>query len=164
MIDSSTVVFPNNIVSLVNTQAQLLDPDLFVVARPLRESDNIQSVGTYAMEWSPDNDSFEMRGMPVGRSEPTLQYYLINVQGFVKDMDEERGLAVHSILSKRLRSMLYRNDALRVGLLALSVTMDGSTERAKRFGVRRQNYVSNELNGTWLYLSTLEFWLETETI
>jgi hypothetical protein len=112
----------------------------------------------------PDESSFEMRGAPLGRHEPTLQQYLITVQGFVKDMDEERGLDVHAVLSKRLRAMLYRDDPLRVGLLALSVVMNGSTERAKRFGVRTQRYVSNEINGSWLYLSTLEFWLETETI
>jgi hypothetical protein len=79
-------------------------------------------------------------------------------------MDEERGLATHSVLSKMVRSMLYRDDALRVGLLALSVVMNGSTERTKRYGVNRQNFVSNELSGSWLYLSTLEFQLETETV
>jgi len=164
VIDALTPVFPSNVVDLVKTRAQLIDPDLFVTGRPLRESDPIQSVGIFGQQWTPNEESYEMVGAPAGRHEPTLQNYLISVQGFVKDMDEERGLIVHSVLSKKLRSMLYRDDPLRVGLLTLSVEMNGSTERAKRFGVRTQRYVSNELNGSWLYLSTLEFWLESETI
>lgn len=164
MITDTVPVFPNNAVSLIQQQAKLLDPDLFVVRRPLRDTDNIQSIGVFASQWNPENDSFEMRGVPSGRHEPTLSYYLITVQSFVKDMDEERGLATHSVLSKMVRSMLYRDNTLRVGLLALSVAMNGSTERTKRFGINRQNFVSNELNGSWLYLSTLEFQLETETV
>lgn len=164
MINDTVAVFPNNAVNLIQTRAQALDTDLFVVRRPLRESDNLQSVGVFGSQWNPDDNSFEMKGVPSGRHEPTLSHYLITVQAFVKDMDEERGLAVHSVLSKMVRSMLYRDNTLRVGLLALSVVMNGSTERAKRFGVNRQNFVSNELNGSWLYLSTLEFWLETETV
>lgn len=157
-------VFPDNAVSLVKARAALIDPDLFVIGRPLRDSDPVQSVGIFGTQWVPNEESYEMKGAPAGRHEPTVQSYLVTIQGFVKDMDEERGLSVHSILSKKLRSMLYRDDPLRVGLLALSVQMNGSTERAKRFGVRTQRYVSNELNGTWLYLSTLEYWLETETV
>lgn len=162
MILADAPVFPNNAVNLIAAQAQALDPDLFVVRRPLKESDNLQSVGVYGFQWIPDETSYEMRGL--GPREPTLQRYLITVQAFVKDMDEERGLAVHSVLSKMVRSMLYRNNTLRVALNALSVVMDGSTENTTGFGISRQNYVSNELSGSWLYLSTLEFWLETETI
>ena len=105
-----------------------------------------------------------MVAAPTGRHEPTLQQYLITVQAFVKDMDEERGLATHSVLSKMIRSMLYRDDPLRVALGSLSVTTDNSIERTQRWGIRQQRYFSNELSGSWLYLSTLEFWLETETV
>ncbi len=163
-ISNTTVVFPNNAVDLIDTRAQLLDADLFCIKRPLRESDPNQSVGVFPSYWTPDEDSYEMRGIPSpGRSEPTLSQYLIMVQAFVKDMDEERGLATHSVLSKMIRSMLYRDAPLRVGLAALTVTMNGSTEKTKRWGIRTQRYFSNELSGSWLYLSTLEFWLETET-
>lgn len=164
MITDAVAVFPNNAVSLIATRADALDIDLFVVRRPLKPDDSTQSIGVFGFQWNPDDTSYEMRGAPVGRSEPSLSRYLITVQAFIKDMDEERGLAVHSVLSKMVRSMLYRDATLRVGLLALSVDMNGSTERVTRFGVTRQTYVSNELSGSWLYLSTLEFWLETETI
>lgn len=164
MIDADEPVFPNNVVVLVQARAQLLDPDLHVYRRPLRDSDPNQSIGVFAAQWQPQQDSLEMRGGPQFVQEPTLQRYSISVQAFVKDMDEERGLFGHSVLSKMVRSMLYRDDPLRVGLSMLSVTMRGSTERARRWGITTQRFVSNELSGSWLYLSTLEFWLETETV
>lgn len=163
-ITDSVQVFPNNAVTKIADQARLIDPELFVVRRHLKPSDSTQSVGVFGDNWNPNESSYEMRGVPAGRHEPTLSRYNITVQAFVKDMDEERGLAVHGVLAKVVRSMLVRNNNLRVGLLGLSVTMDGSTERTKRFGVSRQNFISAELSGTWLYLSTLEFWLETETV
>ena len=164
MIVEDQNVFPNNVVELVTARTRLLDTDMFVTKRPLRESDPNQSVGVFAAQWLPEEDSYEMVAAPVGRHEPTLQQYIITVQAFVKDMDEERGLATHSVLSKMIRSMLYRDDPLRVALGSLSVTTDNSIERTQRWGIRQQRYFSNELSGSWLYLSTLEFWLETETV
>ena len=164
MINDSVQVFPNNAVVLIASKIADLDPDLFVVRRPLKPDDSTQSVGVFGTQWNPDHDSYEMRGLPQGRHDPSLSSYLITVQGFVKDMDEERGLAVHGVLAKVIRSMLVRNASLHVGLRSLTVVMDGSTEKAQRWGVNRQNFVSNELSGTWLYLSTSEFWLETETV
>lgn len=164
MITDTISVFPNNAISLMKTRLATIDADLFITGRPLRETDPVQAIGVFSESWSPEESSYEMRGLPSGRQEPTLQDYLITVMGFVKDMDEERGLAVHAILAKRIRAMLYRDEQLRLGLLALTVTMNGSTERTKRFGIRTQRFVSNELNNSWLYLSTLEFWLETETV
>lgn len=157
-------LFPNNAVSILQTRCKLIDSDLFVIRRPLRESDPTQSIGVFASAWEPDEESYEMRGSPQGPSEPTLQTYRIAVQAFVKDMDEERGLATHATLSKMIRSMLYRDDPLRVALSALSATMDDSTERTKRWGIRQTRYFSNEIEGNFLYLSVLEFWLETETV
>lgn len=170
MISAQSLVFPDNAVDLIRARALLLDTDpdvnnrIPVYRRPLRSSDPVQAIGVFGVQWMPDEDSYEMKGSPQGRHEPTLQSYLIAVQGFVKDMDEERGLANHSYLSKMIRAMLYRDEPLRVGLAALSVSMLNSTERARRWGIRTQRLNSNELDGSWLYLSTTEFWLETETV
>ena len=153
------VVFPNNAVNVVWTHAKLIDDDLYVVRRPLRETDPRQSVGIFASQWVPDQESFEMGS---DGHEPTLGSYLISVQTFVLDFDEERGLATSSVLSTLVRTMLHRNAALRVALRSLSVVLEGSTETARRFSVRTQRFHSNEINGDFLYVSTLEFWLETE--
>jgi len=157
---TSVIVFPNNAVNVVYDATQLLDPDLKVFRRPLRNTDPRQSVGVFASQWVPDQESFEMGRGPF--HEPTLGSYLISIQTFVLDFDEERGLATSSVLSTLVRTMLHRNAALGVALRSLSVVLEGSTEMTRRFSVRTQRFHSNEIDGDFLYVSTLEFWLETE--
>lgn len=164
MITASDLQFPNNVVALLSTRFGWMDPDLFICRRPLRSTDPPQSIGIFASLWTPDDESFEMKGAPPGISEPTLQRYIITVHGFVKDMDEERGFSAHSILSKMIRTMLYRDEPLRLGLRLLSASMMDSVERLQRVNVLTQRFNSNELSGNWLYLSTLELLVETETI
>lgn len=165
MITDVTQVFPNNVVTILANRISELDADLVVLKRPLRKNDPNQCVGIIGMNWMPENDSFEMRGLPSAhRSEPTLGCYLIGIQAFVRDGDEERGLATHSVLSKMIRTMLYRNEDLRLDFAALSVSMGGSIERSQRWGVRTQRFMSNEISGAFLYLSTIEFFFDTETV
>jgi hypothetical protein len=78
-------------------------------------------------------------------------------------MDQVRGLARHSVLSGRLRALLYRDAPLRVGLTALSVVDFGATETVQGWGVNTQRYMANEVEGSFIYLSNLELFLETET-
>ena len=163
MIVADPNSFPNPVIDLIAQHGQALDADLFVVRRPLRNTDPPQSFGVAAANWFPDNESIEMKGVVTG-SEPTISQYLVTVQAFVKHMDEVEGLAIHSTLSRMVRSMLYRDNDLIVGLRQLSVTTSTYTERMQRWGIRSQRYFSNELNATWLYLSTLEFWFETEMV
>lgn len=167
-ISATDAVFPNNAVDLIATRLQTLDEDptspLYVAKRPLRRSDPVQSVGVYASYWLPNENSYEMLGGTPPRHQPTLNSYTIAVEAFIKDMDEERGLATHSLLSAMVRSMLYADAPLLLGLRSLQVTIGACTERVQRCGVRTQRYAANELKGSFLYLSTLEYWLETETI
>jgi hypothetical protein len=163
MISTNTTFFPYNAVNVMATRFATIDSDLVILKRPLRASDPVQTIGVSAAQWLPDEESFEMRGLPAAIHEPTLSSYLITIQVFVKDTDEERGAAVHATLAKHVRTMLYRDTALIVGLRQLSATVSGSTESTGRFGIRTQRYLSNELSGSWLYLSNIEFWLETET-
>jgi hypothetical protein len=161
-INADTPVFPNNIIALMKTRGEMMEPGIACFRRPLRSSDPETAIGFYAATWEPDERSLEIGH--AAPQEPTLQKYLVAAQAFVKDGDEERGLARHSVLSKMIRTMLYRDEPLRVGLSMLSVSMNGSVESARRWGIRSQRYLSNELDGSFLYLSTLEFWLETETV
>lgn len=164
MIVADDSIFPNNAVELMATRLATIDPDIVPVKRPLRKTDPVQAIGVYSSYWTPNENSYEMRGGVPPTHEPTLSSYIISVEAYVKDMDEERGLAAHSLLSTRVRTMLYRDAPLLVGLRALSVIMGGATERVQRCGIRTQRYASNELQGAFLYLSTLEYWLEVETV
>jgi hypothetical protein len=160
VITADNPVFPNNIVELVSTRAELLDDDLGIFKRPLRNTDPNQCVGVFAQMWTPEEDSHEFLGVEF--HDPTIERYTCTVQGLIKNMDQELGLAVHSVLSEMLRTMLYRDTPLRVGLQSLSTELNGVKKRVQRWGVSSQRYFSNEIQGNWLYLSTLEFWLETE--
>lgn len=167
MIVESTSVFPNNVVELVSERFKLIDEDLHVVRRPLRPNDPVQSIGVFGSLWTPDQESLEIIGMGAsgvpGPQEPTISRYVISIQAFVKDMDEERGLATHSVLSKMILAILYRDQPLRVALSQLTAEVLGVSERTKRWGITTQRFLNNELgDNEWLYLSTVEFWLDTE--
>jgi hypothetical protein len=60
--------------------------------------------------------------------------------------------------------MLYRDTPLRVGLSKLKVvdSQGATVESAQRWGVKTQNFLNQSTRSTYLYLSTLDFWLETE--
>jgi hypothetical protein len=60
--------------------------------------------------------------------------------------------------------MLYRDEDLRLDFAPLSVSMGSSTERIQRWGIKTQRFMSNEIAGAYLYLSTIEFFFDTETV
>lgn len=102
-------------------------------------------------------------GNAPGSSEPSLGRYVVAIQAFVKDFDEEIGLAKHSILSTMVRGILYRDQSLSIALASLNVEVAGVHERTKRWGVTAQRFLNNEIgNNEWMFLSTVEFWLDTE--
>lgn len=165
MIEESVAVFPNNVVNLLAIRFDMVDEDITVVRRPLRMTDPVQSIAVYSTMWAPDAESMELRGIGhPGPSEPTVQRYAFAIQAFVKDMEEERGLSAHSVLSKILLAILYRDQPLRVGLGALTSEIMGVRERVLRWGIASQRFLNNELGESeWLYLSTIEFYVDTET-
>lgn len=161
MIDPTEPCFPNNVVSALAYVLPGLDPDLTVLTRPLRPTDPKQSIGVYGTLWQPDNDSLEIGHEAPG--EPTLQSYQIGIQTLVKDGDSERGLAASSVLSRDVRLVLYRNEPLRVALRSLYVEVDTARESMRRWGIRSQRYMSNDIEGTFVFMSVIDMWIETET-
>lgn len=161
LFDGSTTAFPDNVVKVMAARfGQLWSPDVQIWRRRLKVTDDTQSIGIYPGTWEPDEQSYEIG--PIA-PEPTVQTYRVMVQAFVKDSDEELGTSNHSVMNKAVRDTLYRDNPLRVGLSALSITTGGITERIQRRGITRATYLSNEISGVFFYLSTLEFWFETET-
>lgn len=159
MIAADATVFPTCIIETLVPRVREIDVDLEVLRRPLRSSDANQCVGIFPAIWSPDERSQEMGRVNPG--EPTIQRYHLTIQAFVKNGDEVDGSSCHSVLSGRIRSMLYRDATLRLGLSSLIYTSDGVTERLMRWGITSQRFLSNEVQASFLYLSTLEIWFET---
>lgn len=154
--------FPMNIVETLadNFKTTLPDYEEGVVTRPLRPSDPSQAIGVFPDNWLPREDSYE-----IGRGHgPTLGVYTIRIHLLVKHSDEAEGRAQYAIDTKNLRAILFRDAALRLQLAQLNEVALGSIERVKRMGIRSQRYLNNEVQGTFLFLATTDFWIETETV
>lgn len=156
--------FPSNIVEeLATTFREHLagpddDPKTEILTRPVRFTDPALSLGIYALDWTPVQDS-----MQIGQQEPALNRYLFRIQNLVKHATEVEARALYTTHAKIVRAILYRDPGLRVRLAALQETFLGTSERFHRFGVRSQGYLNNELRGNWVYLATTDLWVETET-
>jgi hypothetical protein len=154
-------VFPNNVVTCLSVVLPGVDPDATIYNRPLRGTDPSYAIGVYGTLWTPNDNSYEMD--PQMAPEPTLQEYQIGIQTLIKDGDPIRALRTGSILNKRVRGVLYRNGPLRVALGQLKVYDGTYTESFTRCGIRTQRYMSNDLEGAFVFISVIDFWIETET-
>lgn len=155
--------FPNNVVRALVAVLPGVDLDATGYPRPLRPTDPDYAVGVFAQVWTPEEDSYEMKGFAApGPNEATLNNYGVGIQTLTKHGDTDLGLAISSIFAKRVRTVLYRNQPLRLALSSLSVSDGSSTERMKRWGIRNQRFMSNEIEGKYVFLSVLDFYFETE--
>jgi hypothetical protein len=162
--NDTTDCFPSNVVQLIVARMKQKWPNTGIFPRPLRHTDKTQSMGVFPVDWSPDGESYEFQQavMPRPTGFPTIHSYRVTIQAFVKDTDSEKGIRTHAMMSKAIRSMLYFDAPLAVGLRQLSVEMDGVTETIQKRMILGAKYISNEINGTFLFISTLQYSIETE--
>lgn len=163
MISEGFDTFPNNVINVVKDNLKLIDADVPVFKRPIQKGDPVQCIGITAASWIPDDSSNEMTGMG-GRHGPTVSNYLIYVQLFVQDMDQERGYNVISQFTNIVRARLSMDPTLRVQLGSLQSDVMGYVERFKRLKITEINYVSNEIDGFFLFLTGIYIQVETETV
>lgn len=167
-LDLTKDVFPNNVILLLKTRVELIDPQFqgVVFRRPIRTSDPNFAVGIFGTTWDDDRDSVEIgggRNKVLGQRNGTYQNYNVTLQAFVKDMDEERGLATHGVVAKYLRSTVAHDPSLAVALATLNSSVGGPVERFADWYVGSQRFYTNELKGSWLYMSTLDLRIRTQT-
>jgi hypothetical protein len=174
-----STAFPGNVVSVLAEYFKNLDGDLMVTRRPVRTSDEVQTIGVFATDWDDNRDSQEMNGLlgqniqpgmfptdiPVlpGASMGTLGVYSITIQGLVTHTDEEEGIGAHSAMAKRIRVAVADDPNLRLALQPLTSSFGSKTERMQKWEVPRQRFLANEAEGTWIYLSVTELRITTET-
>lgn len=161
---AGTTRFPNNVIALCAARVKtFIDPDLFVIQRPLRTTDRTQSVGIFPATKRTDERTAEMTGSPSG-GEPTIKRYNFIIQTLVQGTKEPDTISIHSILSSDIWDMYYRDPALAAGLTSLAIVKHNSVERFQKRGVELQRYLSNEIQGgSFAYTSWTECWFETET-
>ena len=160
-IDPNEVTVASEACRLMGEAFQRLDSAIIVHHRMLQPTDANFSIGVFPSVWMPDEDSYEMGHQPT--HEPTLSATQLGIQILTKDSDRVRGLSLHTVIAKRVRRVLYRDNVLRLGLEALAVTASGETESFRRGRLVSHRYLSNEIgNNTLAYLSVLDYSLETE--
>src|ERR1700752_2892664 len=149
--------FPMAVIDVLHDRFKEMLTDREIVDRALRPTDPPRSVGMFPTDWFPDVDSHE-----IGGREPTLGRYTYRIQTLVKHTNEEEGRALYAKDAKIIRAILYRDAELVTRLTGLQEITLGGIERVKRWGVRNQRYLNNELQGQFIFLATTELWLETE--
>lgn len=128
-----------------------------VFSRPLRPTDPDISMGVYLVDWTP-------RDYQIGQPEPVVGTYEIRVDLLVKHLEEITGRDLSGKYAKMIRTMLYGDADLRVALTAITESYNGRVERVQKCAVRSQKFLNNEVRGTFLYLASSEFYVETETV
>lgn len=160
---SSAAPFPANIVEALADLMPTMVPGSTVVKRPCRDTDPHKTVGLTANLFTPREDSFEIiGGMSYG---PTLNNYIINIQTYVKDANQEASLASGAAMATDVRLGLLFDPSVRVALAGLTYTHNAHgphTERFARAFIQAQRFVSNEIDGTYLNLTITELLIETE--
>jgi hypothetical protein len=150
--------FPGNIVEEIETALQGGMPEHNVVSRPIRRVDPNYTIGIFATDWLPDEQSIQIGD----QAEPVLNRYMLRIQNLVVSADAIAGREQFSSFSKSIRVILYRDPVLNVRLRSLTEVLILSKESVKRFGVTRQRFLNNELNGNWLFVAQTDLWVETE--
>lgn len=162
MISESSDCFPNNVIGLLAAFAPSIDQDCCVVKRPMQITDPDQCIAITAIDWAPELKTTEIAGWSPGQ--PTVQIYKIAVQGLIEDMDEAAGLARNSAFAKLLRDMLYTNRPLRIALQSLAVKDQAGkvVESTLSWLIHSQKFDNNQVDASFMYLSTLELWFKTQ--
>jgi hypothetical protein len=131
--------------------------DHHFAARQLRPTDPPLSLGVVVMSWEHLPTSAQ-----IGQVEPGMGRYSVRVQNMVKHLNEESGREIHNAQCALVRAVLYRSEELRLRLVGVDEEIEGSAERVKRLSVRRQDFLSNQISGSFLYLCASEVHIETE--
>lgn len=153
-------LFPINVLDEVKISFDTyMDAGTTVIQRPLRLADPYRAVGLFPTINDPLQDSQE-----IGGTEPTLQRYSYRIQYLLRHADETEGRALWAVDTKAIKTILYRDTALRSRLGGLAEDMMGFRERFQKFVVGSQRYLNNELQGQFTYLSVTEFFVETEVV
>ena len=156
--------FPENIIDVLADEIGLQMKGLdAVLKRPLKPIDPDITIGIFTVDWEPSLPSAEMGG-GLRTYGPTLGAYQFRIQYLIKHGDEEEGRTLYALGTKNLRSILAGASDLRVRLGELDEVSLGLHERVQRFGVRNQKFLNNEIQGTFMYLSSTDFWVETESL
>lgn len=162
-MEADVTVFPASVITLVAARAgQVIDPGSTTVqTRPVDSMAAGQVIAVIPVGWDPV-DGPEM-GQHMNPHEQAIQSYTIMIQALAQDYDQESGLNRLSLLSRRVRNMLNRDQVLRRAMEQLECTEDGVRENFQGLRVINQRFLVTEADGDGsLFLSVTECRLTTQ--
>lgn len=127
-----------------------------VMQRPLWPTDPHASVGVSAADWSPVD-------MQIGQYDPAIAAYSVTIETLVNVSNEVEGRNMTAEMAKSIRTMLYRDANLRVRLAQTQEVANGVREHVSHWKIRAQRFASNKVRSSFLYVSTTDLIVETET-
>lgn len=151
-------MFPENVIDTLADRIITIPGVTGVEKRSLNYTDANGACGITVDEWQPDE--YEMGTQFF--LEPTLATYTFMVQHLVKHTTQTLGEKAHREVARSLRLMLVRDQDTQVALRSLVDSTD-RTERIQRWAVSGQRFGSNQIEGSFVYLSQTEFVVQTET-
>lgn len=143
-------------VARLETLSTLGDGQVF--SRALHVEDQGPAIGIAISKWVPVAN--EIGG---GTEEPTIQRHRIMLQTVLKHSDEIEGRRLGILLTKSIRSLVYRDAQLRDALSELRQESDGVIERVLRPPVvRGTDYGPPGTSGVFTFMSATEVWVDTQ--
>lgn len=162
-MEEDVTVFPANVVSLIAMRAeQVIDPGgTTVQTRPVDSMSAGQVVAIIPVGWDPAEPP-EI-GQRVNPHESAIQRYTIMIQALAQDYSQESGLNRLSLLSRRVRNMLNRDQVLRRAMEQLVCTEDDVREHFQGLRVSNQRFLVTESDSDGsLFLSVTECTITTQ--
>lgn len=151
--------FPADIIEVIKNYAEDIPGVVTVLKRGLRPTDENGSVGITAATRLPDETEM---GMSYG-GEPSLSTWNIVIGHFVKAETEEEAERLHIEVANSLWRMLYQDQAFLVDLRSLVDMTGAQTERVQRHWVVAQRFASNEIEGSFVRMSSTELNVQIQT-
>ena len=128
-----------------------------VLFRDLVVADPSESLGLFVSKWVPESYA-------TGMMYPEASHYIYSIRLLSKGLPREEVLLRNTLLSKKLRVMLYRPDGAILRFNQLAAESFGVMERFQRMVVNEQTFESAELDAnTFVALSMTQLTVRTGT-
>lgn len=136
------------------------DPPVSVVLRRVRDIDPQHTIGLLLADFGSDQRSWES----TGRSDATLRDYGYFMQVQIKASDDETGWPILRNISKTAWDVLADDQALRQTLGTISDIGPVTAERVQRWWPKTAKFDVVPSGSVFLYLSLIEFTVQTELL
>lgn len=154
-------VFPGNVILIIKQRLSQLMTNVKVQASPINSMNAGATISILPIGW--DNASQAEIGTFPREPEP-IQSYTLVIQCLISGLDPEDGIARLSLLSRRVRHTLMRDQVLRQALHTLRCTEGDIDERFQDVRVRNQRFLGSSTERGMNLMASTDVIVRTEVI